>query len=255
MAKSKVPKRYLLTDNTIATEVDVGRYQLSDGSVVTEVDFTRKICGAKLKGRNAFCRNKPTVGRDRCRFHGGHTPRGIESVHYKGNGYARHVPGSLVESFNKLISDPKILDLSEEAALVQVRIMELLGKVSVGETVGRWEQIQELIFKLRIETDEEEMSAIIDQMEAVTSLGQEDGEHWDEILDFIDQKRKITESTARVTKMRHDIITKAEAAVLVDLTQRSLREAVFRHMGTKTAEKVLHTFGVLMREVMMGPRP
>jgi hypothetical protein len=45
-------------------------------------------CGAKTR-QGGRCRNRPMINRQRCRMHGGASPRGLASPHFKHGRYTR----------------------------------------------------------------------------------------------------------------------------------------------------------------------
>ena len=89
-------------------------------------------CGAKLikskkkYGKIRYCILLPVRGRIRCRMHGGATPQGIASPHYRGKGYSRSVPKHLKDIYEAHHNDPDPLSLHKEIALCGTRIEDLL---------------------------------------------------------------------------------------------------------------------------------
>ena len=68
-----------------------------------------KVCGAKLRGKNAYCQKAP-MANGRCRLHGGKTPSGPDSPHFKHGKYADAFKGQMAERFARLQQDPTPLD-------------------------------------------------------------------------------------------------------------------------------------------------
>ena len=93
-------------------------------------------CGAKLRkslekyGQIRYCILLPVKGRTRCRMHGGATPQGIASPHYRGKGYSRSVPKHLQAIYEAHFNDPDLLSLHKEIALCNTRIEDLLTQIS-----------------------------------------------------------------------------------------------------------------------------
>ena len=69
-------------------------------------------------------------GRTRCRLHGGATPQGIASPHYRGKGYSQAVPKHLKDIYEARFNDPELLSLHKEIALCDTRIEDLLTQIS-----------------------------------------------------------------------------------------------------------------------------
>ena len=93
-------------------------------------------CGAKLikskkkyGGKIRYCTLLPLRGRIRCRLHGGATPQGIASPHYRGKGYSQAVPKHLKDIYEARFNDPELLSLHKEIALCETRIEDLLTQI------------------------------------------------------------------------------------------------------------------------------
>ena len=69
-------------------------------------------------------------GRTRCRLHGGATPQGIASPHYRGKGYSRSIPAHLKDIYEAHHNDHDLLSLHKEIALCDTRIEDLLAQIS-----------------------------------------------------------------------------------------------------------------------------
>ena len=113
-------------------------------------------CGAKLikskkkYGKIRYCTAFPVRGRTRCRSHGGTTPQGIASPHYRGKGYSEAVPKHLKDIYEAYFNDHDLLSLHKEIALCDTRIEDLLTQISgrMGDEVGEddrstWTEIRE----------------------------------------------------------------------------------------------------------------
>ena len=77
-------------------------------------------------GRSGTVARSQWRGRTRCRLHGGDTPQGIASPHYRGKGYSRSIPAHLKDIYEAHFNDPDLLSLHKEIALCDTRIEDLL---------------------------------------------------------------------------------------------------------------------------------
>ena len=66
----------------------------------------------------------------RCRLHGGGTPSGPESPHYKTGRYAAAFKGQMAKKFEQAISDQKPLDLLPELAIQRALLADYAESVS-----------------------------------------------------------------------------------------------------------------------------
>lgn len=86
-------------------------------------------CTARSKRSGEQCRKHAMRGRNVCLAHGGKTPRGAASPHFKTGRYSRSLPGHLVAAYEKALNDPKLLSLRDELALTDAMISELLRQL------------------------------------------------------------------------------------------------------------------------------
>jgi hypothetical protein len=94
----------------------------------TEPPITRQ-CTATSKRSGQRCRKSAMRGRTVCLAHGGRTPRGAASPHFKTGRYSRSLPGHLVAAYERALADPTLLSLRDEVALTDAMIAELLGQL------------------------------------------------------------------------------------------------------------------------------
>ena len=56
----------------------------------------------------------------RCRLHGGKSPAGLASPHYKDGRYSKALPARLAARYATAEADPRLLELRDEVALTDV---------------------------------------------------------------------------------------------------------------------------------------
>ena len=89
-----------------------------------------RYCGAKNRSGKT-CKNPPLKnGNGRCRMHGGKTPNGPDSVHFKHGRYAEVFKGKLAERFMQAQTDSKPLDLLPELYVQRSLLAHYIETVS-----------------------------------------------------------------------------------------------------------------------------
>jgi hypothetical protein len=81
-----------------------------------------KRCGAKNRpgAKHPFCQDRPAVGRTRCRRHGGLTPKGPDSPHWKTGEWVKgEKPKALGEQYQESLGDPQLMAYRHDAALYE----------------------------------------------------------------------------------------------------------------------------------------
>lgn len=186
-------------------------------------DDRRCTAGAKQREGDR-CRNYAARGRRTCRYHGGTQPLGIESPNYKHGRYSKHAPTRLAARIEAAISDPSLMSLKDEAALVSAQIAEILEVLDVGGLLARWRELGELVTALRgaIEAEsEKQLVAVADAMDACLIAAADERGRWAELLGLIDQKRKLVETQAKVDQ--RDTLSMTEQGMLVAVFVQALR--------------------------------
>ena len=138
-----------------------------------------RVCGAKTRQGNP-CQRSPARGRTRCRLHGGATPRGRASPHFKTGKYSSLLPDRLIGRYEEGQAAADLRSLRSEIALLQVRIIELLGQLKDASPENKpiWEMIGNAIMlkakmlrhesKLRV--DKRQMIPVDEMMVLVAAL-------------------------------------------------------------------------------------
>lgn len=122
----------------------------------------RKICGARKKRGRGICNATALYPNGRCRVHGGATPSGPASPHFR---HGRHsVVTKEFSAFNahyqRALADPDLLALDSEIAMIDARIGDLMERTSKAKgdqktLDGMWPQLENLFEQRRKLVDTE----------------------------------------------------------------------------------------------------
>lgn len=94
----------------------------------------RHKCGAKNR-RGGKCGRWSVPGRDRCDRHGGKTPRGEDSPHFKHGLRLRHLPPDLGDQLQDAQGDPDLLQIRTDLAEVEVLLANVHSRLKAGRPV------------------------------------------------------------------------------------------------------------------------
>jgi hypothetical protein len=144
----------------------------------TDQTITRQ-CTAGSKRSGEQCRKHAMRGRTVCLAHGGKTPRGVASPHFRTGRYSRSLPGHLVAAYERALHDPMLLSLRDEIALTDTMIAETLSELTDDMP---WAKTRKIFHQ-------------------VTRL--------------IDQRRKLVEAEVRHIVLAREVMTTDEAMALV----------------------------------------
>ena len=144
----------------------------------------------------------PIKGRNRCRTHNGHAPRGELHPNYEGKGFSRFASPSLRQRMTAF-TGTDITDLTENAILLDVRISQLVERMQGGDygatssdLLALWGkgsgQFRNREFELFIATYNEMGDAI----RAV----QGDYQAWQELIEVNKERRMLAKDVHTITK-------------------------------------------------------
>jgi hypothetical protein len=175
-------------------------------------------CKAYSRRNQQQCRNPAMRGVGVCRMHGGKTPRGAGSVHFKDGRYSTCLPTRLAAHYEDAAHDPELLELRDNIATVDARIIDLLQRVDTGESGQLWRQAQAAMARFRREQvrgNLEAMQQVLARIEQLITDGAADYAAWQEVMDLIEQRRKLVESEQRRLTMAHESLTSEQAMLLL----------------------------------------
>jgi hypothetical protein len=208
-------------------------------------------CGAKIRSRTGgFCKRYPLVGRTRCRLHGGATPRGVDSPHYKHGRYSKALPVRLLQNYEAAIADQERLALEDENALLVARLQELIKRIDAGGSGNIMRQLQNKFSDFEkaqrlasnASNEEQRQQRLAESREALKDIkalitqGVSDYIIWDEIVSVIDVKRKVVESERKRLVEMQQMITLGDAVVLM----RALSEAVQNNVDSPNERQAVY---------------
>lgn len=199
------------------------------GRLWTYDENGKNVCGAWIPKRNKFCQRVPSVGRNRCKFHGGESLRGFESPTIKHGRYSVDLPTQLASRYQEARTDGELLSMRDDIALIQAKIGDQLAGMQQGESGELWvearRKYRQLMDALRRD-DNESSTQLIAELGQILESGYKDYMAWNEIQKSIEQKRKLSESERKRLVDLHQMITTEELMLVVGALVDSIRQNV-----------------------------
>jgi hypothetical protein len=157
----------------------------------------------------------------RCYKHGGATPKGVDSPHFKGKGrgkYAQILPDDLRKVYDIVAEDGEWASLRANLDLLTSRVMGLLGSLPEGEPpLKLWRDALASLsgYQLAVATRDgarqiEQMSKLLVTLERGLAIAGV----WDEVYDVLELHRKLVESERKRMVEMQQIITPEQGAVI-----------------------------------------
>jgi len=218
-------------------------------------------CGHKFAKEEHELWNCPECGEDRhchrtvkaeglrCFLHGGKSVSGIASPNFKHGRYSKVLPAGLAERYEAALDDQEILAMRDEIALLDTRLTDLVGGLTVGTSRELWKNLRTAYGELRSALAQQDPDAANIAMltlgSAITN-GSKERETWDEVYTLLEQRRKLTESEAKRLIQMQQVITAEQAMILLARVQQAIVENV-------TDKRALAAIAAEFRELVLAP--
>jgi hypothetical protein len=155
----------------------------------------------------------------RCIKHGGKTgPTGIAHPSFKHGRYVKSLPSRLAAQFEESESDPELMSLKAEVALIDARVADLLlnahegGAHSVFADISKaWKQLQ----YANKDKDKQKINDAIRAMNEAINAGRSEALVWEQINKLIETRRKMVLAEGKRLQMLDQFITVQEANVFM----------------------------------------
>lgn len=186
-------------------------------------------CNAVSKHSGQQCKAHAITGSTKCRIHGGMTPKGIASPNFRHGRYSKSLPDRLVSRYQDSLSDPELLNLTDEIALVDSRLAELVNRQDSKASAKVWNELVEGYNNLAYafdRNDTKRMKTILIDIGKVVLQAEYDYRNWDEIRALIDQRRQLVESRRKHLIEMQQMLKVEDAMTLVAALLSSIKEHI-----------------------------
>lgn len=184
------------------------------------------VCGAKTRSGTP-CQQRP-MPNGRCYMHGGPTPVGIALPQFRTGRHSKYMPARLIERYQASLSDPELLNLRDDIALIDARLTALLERVDIGESATLWEQVSDAwdaYQRVRGNGTKTEVEAL-GLVDWLIRRGTNEYRAWAEVQTAIEQRRKLTDSEQKRLVAMQQMVTAEQALGFVAALQDSVRRHV-----------------------------
>lgn len=197
----------------------------------------KEVCGAKTRAGTP-CQRAPVAGRTRCRLHGGASPLPGPShpnwKHGRRSRYSEVIPDRLGARYVDSLTDPELLNLTEEIALLDSHLGDVLRRTERGEAGQLWLELKDLwegFKEARTAGDADGMARVLDGMGRLIDRGAVDALAWREVRDILRDRERLVASER---KRRVEIQAMLDIRQGVAFVERVLA-AVERHVSDRQA--------------------
>jgi len=168
-------------------------------------------------------------GMDKCRSHGGKTPRGWDLPQTKTLRYSKDMPARLLSDYKSALDDEELLALNQEIALNEAMLSDALRRFDTGESGQLLSEIRDAFVAFRTATAAKDKSAAsnaFQRLDTLTMDGVNVYEARAETRTLIEQRRRLVESEQKRRVAMSLMLTVNQAVALLGAVEGVLREHI-----------------------------
>ena len=226
--------------------------------VLAEIAPAKRVCGARLANKpGQFCRSPVVMANGRCRIHGGATPRGTASPHWRGRGYSKDLPTQLADRMRQALDDPELLSVRHEVALLDARLGELMGALSTGGTEEAWEetriatrQLRQLVEKPHQDGRDVALTSAVERLEHALEGVHADARAWDDILKSVGVRRRLVDTERKREELLAGTMLSSQAMAFVAALQIAIQDCIPEGDVDTPGEKIRARLGRRIRQLL-----
>lgn len=143
-------------------------------------------------------------------MHGGATPGGIASPHFKTGRHSKHLPTRLLGEYEKLLKQgSELLPLYPDIALLDTRVGELLRRVDADLSGESWRKARKSYADLKSSVSLNDSGKFQESMRDLgEALNSSDGQDlWDDIRAIIQERKALVDTETKRAKAAQESIT------------------------------------------------
>lgn len=220
--------------------------------VPTENDSRRCCAKSKQTGQRCGCWAVP--GKKVCRFHGGRTPTGTASPHFKTGRYCRYLPDNLAAKYEEGRRDPELLGLREEVAVMTARFKTLLSQLVCAESGVAWRALHHQCRKMNAASKRSDLCSMrvaAQQIGRIIERGAQDELTWRELDRTAVRIQRLSEAERRRQVEIGQTLRVEEAMTLAAALLEALHRAVDEQCAdTNVADAVMKSASEEFRRLL-----
>lgn len=189
-------------------------------------------CGSKTKLPNKFgehkCLGRPMTN-GRCRKHGGKTPKGAASPHFKTGEWSDHLPTKLAALYKETEHDAELLSTRRSIRLLDAMLITNFEKLDTGESGEAWVLIRQAVDKLEVAIDNQDYGRSQEAIRKMRDVIDMKVAHYAteaEIRSKLDQRRKLVETEQKITLQGERAISAEQLMLLMGVVLNVINNVV-----------------------------
>src|SRR3990167_1230909 len=186
-------------------------------------------CNAKAKTTGQQCRQPAKPGSTKCHYHGGASRKGIAASNFKDGRHSKYLPTRMHERYQNALADNDLLNLSEEIAILDARLADVLQTADNGATGELYADLLESVVNMELAIRLQNSASFAMHLREIRQLIEQaakDNKAWVEAQSLIQQRRALVESERKRLVQAEQTLQVNEALAFADLLLLSVREVI-----------------------------
>ena len=210
------------------------------------------VCGSKKRRRKsdpedapeAFCGSEGRMSNGRCKVHGGRSPKGVASPHYRTGERSKYaIPHTMVAKYKQYLTDPELTHHRTQIAQVDTLLNELWKDYEEGVGPELWKKLQEVVGKLQVAEragDVKKSRELFEQLVYTIEHGQRHSSQGERILKYLEarrrhadseQKRKLSEAMVYSVEEAYAFYTAMGTAIRKHVSSEQEQDAILNEIA------------------------
>jgi hypothetical protein len=219
-----------------------------------------RYCQGKTRAGTP-CKRTPCPGRNYCTLHGGRSPIGPAHGRWRDGRYSKFMPKTLAADYRRAVSDPRLLELDSEVAILQTRIASLLremGQADAPPWSASVESLNDLVLAVRNGRGiDEALAAHASVVRSGASAARNAEQLWERLQKTVELKAKVSSAEWKRQVDLQCVLPAAQAMNLVAGLLAAVEDIILdaegnRELYRRVCQRAIHYLPVESRPYAAG---
>lgn len=202
--------------------------------------YDYQACGAKTRSGSKCAQRAMTNGK--CYLHGGKSLAGLASPRLKTGKWSKYVPVQLLESYEEYRTDPDLLSLNDDVALLRSITSTHLKAMEQGNTSPAWIEAKKAFDEMDAASLSGELDKFVTAKARLASIiepGYRAAIAEGQVIRNIDQLSKVVDKERRLLIDKQMMISVAEVNLYMRVILSALIKSVNEFCDKPTGNRIL----------------
>lgn len=199
-------------------------------------------CHARSKQSQEQCKKDAVPGFEVCHIHGGKSLTGFAHPNFKTGRYSKDLLTEMAVRVEEARGNPELLSVSDDIALLEARIAEVLTQLGTGESGATWLALKRRMDEFQTALTRGDMAGMHEHFQAMRTLVREGSGTalaWQELRRLEEVRCKLVQTEMKTLQGLQQMMTIQQHLLLVSAQTDAVVQAVKAHADPTTGRKIL----------------